>query len=68
VVGIIDNTKRVVYSIKLIDWRFALVYGSLNLDIELAPYTHDGLSTLPTAGILSISLQINPLPKHFYLS
>ncbi len=68
VIAIIDGDRKIVYSIKFIEWRFVLVYGSLNIDIELAPYYHEGINTLPTAGILSISLKINPLPKHFFLS
>lgn len=40
-----------------------MVYGSMSIDIELAPYESDG-GNLTAVGILSISMQISPLPKH----
>lgn len=33
VVVVIDGNKKWIYSIKFIEWRFVLVYGSLNIDI-----------------------------------
>ena len=45
-----------------------MAYGSLSVDLQLAPYYHDGLKALPCVGILSISLQIQPLPKHLFVS
>ena len=40
IVVAIEGGNKWVYSIKFIEWRFVLVYGSLNIDIELAPYYH----------------------------
>ena len=34
----------------------------------MAPYHHEGISTLPSVGILSVTMKIHPLPKHFYLA
>lgn len=45
-----------------------MVYGSLSVDLEMAPYCHDGVNQMPCAGILSITLQIGSLPKHFFIT
>lgn len=45
-----------------------MVYGSLSVDLEMAPYCHDGVNEMPCAGVLSITLQISALPKHFFLT
>ena len=62
------DDKKVIYALKLVEWRFVLSYGSLSVDLELAPYHHEGVSTMPSVGILSVTLKIHPLPKHFYLA
>ena len=60
--------KKIIYSLKLVEWRFVLSYGSLSVDLEMAPYHHEGVNTLPCVGILSVTMKLSPLPKHFYLS
>ena len=60
--------RKGVYALKLVEWRFVLVFGSLSVDLELAPYQHDGLSLMQAAGVLSIELSLAPLPKHCKVS
>lgn len=62
------NEDKIVYAMKLVEWRFALAYGSVSMDLELPVYSHQGVGPLPVAGILSVVLTIAPLPKHLFLS
>jgi len=64
---VLEEGQKIIYSLKLVEWRFILVYGSVSIDLELAPYRHEGLTILPCAGVLSITLAISPFPKHFFI-
>ena len=57
--------RKGLYSLKLVEWRYVLAFGSLSVDIDLPPYQHNGLSLMQSVGILSIELSLSPLPKHF---
>jgi hypothetical protein len=55
--------SRKIFSIKLIEWRYILAHGSVNFDVILAPYYHEGVGEMPAVGVLSVKLQLTPLSK-----
>lgn len=55
--------SRRIFSIKQVEWRYVLAHGSVNFDIELAPYYNEGVEKVQGVGILSLKLQLYPVSK-----
>ena len=66
--AVVNENTRILYSIKMIEWRFVLAYGSVSIDLEFALYNYEGINNPPSGGIISVTLNISSLPKHYFLA